>query len=203
MTLPQNHEVPLNQPLNAHKLVFVRLLHLPDQVKKVVFLLQARTPHQYQLQRRLSQEIKNLYPTDLDTAVATTSAVSHIFLSQVAAFIPNIRRRMPRLGGPGPLGMRAEHWFDFGDQAGDADLFTEVVAHIACAAVPACSSTIPPLWTGYASRHAHWSSSCAPRGVFPSTSSPQSGHDSQKRDQLQHVLDPCSMKLVAQMAPTR
>ena len=136
VTLPQNHEVPLNQPLNANKLVFVRLLHLPDQVKKGRVFAAGTNAPPVPVTDEIVQEIKNLYPTDPDPAVATTSAVSHIFLSQVAAFIPITRRHMPRLGGPGSLGMRAEHWYDFGDQAGDADLFTEVVAHIACAAVP-------------------------------------------------------------------
>ena len=37
---------------------------------------------------------------------------------------------------PGPLGMRAEHWYDFGEQAGDSNLFVQVVAHIAAAAGP-------------------------------------------------------------------
>ena len=45
-------------------------------------------------------------------------------------------RRMPRLSEPGPLGMRAEHWYDFGEQAGDSNLFVQIVAHIAAAAVP-------------------------------------------------------------------
>ena len=45
-------------------------------------------------------------------------------------------RKMPRLSEPGPLGMRAEHWYDFGSWAGNSDLFVQVVAHIAAAAVP-------------------------------------------------------------------
>ena len=43
---------------------------------------------------------------------------------------------MPRLSETGPLGMRAEHWYDFGSLAGNSDLFVQVVAHIAAAAVP-------------------------------------------------------------------
>ena len=43
---------------------------------------------------------------------------------------------MPRLSEPGPLGMRAEHWYDFGALTGDSNLFVQVVAHIAAAAVP-------------------------------------------------------------------
>ena len=43
---------------------------------------------------------------------------------------------MPRLSEPGPLGMRAEHWYDFRSLTGNSDLFVQVVAHIAAAAVP-------------------------------------------------------------------
>ena len=42
---------------------------------------------------------------------------------------------MPRLSEPGPLGMRAEHCYDFGALTGDSNLFVQVVAHIAAAAV--------------------------------------------------------------------
>ena len=43
---------------------------------------------------------------------------------------------MPRLSESGPLGIRAEHWYDPGEQVGDSNLFVQVVAHIAAAAVP-------------------------------------------------------------------
>ena len=32
--------------------------------------------------------------------------------------------------------MRAEHWYDFGTQAGDSDLFARIIAHIATATLP-------------------------------------------------------------------
>ena len=32
--------------------------------------------------------------------------------------------------------MRAEHWYDFGSLAGNSDLFVQIIAHIAAAAVP-------------------------------------------------------------------
>ena len=51
-------------------------------------------------------------------------------------FIPITLKRMPRLSEPGPLGMRAEHWYDFGTQAGDSDLFARIIAHIATATIP-------------------------------------------------------------------
>ena len=43
---------------------------------------------------------------------------------------------MPRRSEPGPLGMRAEHGYDFGSLAMNSDLFVQVVAHMAAAAVP-------------------------------------------------------------------
>ena len=55
---------------------------------------------------------------------------------EVAELVLVTLRKMPRLGEPGPLGMRAEHWYDFGSVAGDSNLFVQVVAHIAAAAVP-------------------------------------------------------------------
>ena len=42
---------------------------------------------------------------------------------------------MPRLSEPGPLGMRAEHWYDFGSLAEHSNLVLQVVAHIAAAAI--------------------------------------------------------------------
>ena len=58
-------------------------------------------------------------------------------LSEVCpSMCPTTLRKMPRLNEPGPLGMRAEHWYDFGSLAGNSDLFVQVIAHIAAAAVP-------------------------------------------------------------------
>ena len=51
-------------------------------------------------------------------------------------FIPITLKRMPRLREAGPLGMRAEHWYDFGTQAGDCDLLARIIAHIATATIP-------------------------------------------------------------------
>ena len=82
------------------------------------------------------QEIKSLYPGDPEPPAPVQAPVSGLFLSEVAEHVPTTLRRMPRLSEPGPLGMRAEHWYDFGSLAGDRDLFVQVIAHIAAAAVP-------------------------------------------------------------------
>ena len=52
-------------------------------------------------------------------------------LSEVAEQIPSTLRKMPRLSEPGPLGMRAEHWYDFGSLAGNSNLLVQVIAHTA------------------------------------------------------------------------
>ena len=49
----------------------------------------------------IGQEIKGVYPTDLDPAVAAQTAVSHIFLSRIAELVPITLKRMPRLSEPG------------------------------------------------------------------------------------------------------
>ena len=58
------------------------------------------------------------------------------FTAEVMDFIPITLKRMPRFSEPGPLGTRAEHWYDFGTQAGDSDLFARIIAHIATATIP-------------------------------------------------------------------
>ena len=82
------------------------------------------------------QEIKSLYPTDPEPPAPASASISALFLSEVAEQVPSTLRKMPRLSEPGPLDMRAEHWYDFGSLAGNSDLFVQVVAHIAAAAVP-------------------------------------------------------------------
>ena len=48
--------------------------------------------------------------------------------------------------------MSAEHWYDFGSLAGNSDLFVQVVAHIAAAAVP--NSVLQYLRAGQITPHA-------------------------------------------------
>ena len=78
--------------------------------------------------------MKSLYPADPEPPAPVQAPVSALFLSEVAEHVPTTLRKMPRLSEPGPLGMRAEHWYDFGSLAGNSDLFVQVVAHIAAAA---------------------------------------------------------------------
>ena len=71
---------------------------------------------------QIVQEIKSLYPADPEPPAPTQAFVSGLFLSEVAEHIPITLRKMPRLSEPGPLGMRTEHWYDFGSLAGNSGL---------------------------------------------------------------------------------
>ena len=85
---------------------------------------------------QIVQEIKSLYPADPEPPAPPSAPISALFLSEVSEHVPTTLRKMPRLSEPGPHGMRAEHWYDFGSLAGNSDLFVQVIAHIAAAAVP-------------------------------------------------------------------
>ena len=98
-------------------------------------LAAARNAPPVPVTRDVVQEITSLYPVDPDPALPLTNHISHIFIFQIAELTTLTLKRMPRLSEPGPLGMRAEHWYDFGSQAGDANLFSLVIAHIATATV--------------------------------------------------------------------
>ena len=99
-------------------------------------LAAARNAPPVPVTEQIVQEIKSLYPADPEPPAPVEAPVSALFLSEVAEHVRITLRRMPRLSEPGQLGMRAEHWYDFGSLAGNGDLFVQVIAHIAAAAVP-------------------------------------------------------------------
>ena len=99
-------------------------------------LAAARNAPPVPVTEQIVQEIKSLYPADPEPPAPASAPISALFLSEVAEQVPSTLRKMPRLSEPGPLGMRAEHWYDFGSLAGNSDLFVQVVAHIAAAALP-------------------------------------------------------------------
>ena len=73
-----------------------------------------------------------MYPADPEPAVPIADVtISAVFVSSVAGQIPGTLKRMPRLSEPGPLGMRAEHWYGFSTQIGEMDVFSKVVANLA------------------------------------------------------------------------
>ena len=63
---------------------------------------------------------------DPDPAVPLNNQITHIFVFQIAEFILLTLKRMPLLSEPGPLGMRAEHWYGFGTPARDANMLSVV-----------------------------------------------------------------------------
>ena len=99
-------------------------------------LAAARNAPPVPVTKQIVQEIKSLYPADPEPPVPASAPISALFLSEVAEQVPSTLRKMPRLSDPGPLGMRAEHWYDFGSLAGNSDLFVQVAAHVAAAALP-------------------------------------------------------------------
>ena len=99
-------------------------------------LAAARNAPPVPVTRDIVQEIKSFYPVDPDPAIPLSNQITNTFIFQIAECIPHTLKRMPRLSEAGPLGMRAEHWYDFGTQAGDINMFSLVMAHIATATLP-------------------------------------------------------------------
>ena len=77
-------------------------------------LAAARNAPPVPVTEQIVQEIKSLYPADPEPPAPVSARVSALFLSEVAEHVPTTLRKMPRLSEPGPLGMCAEHWYDFG-----------------------------------------------------------------------------------------
>ena len=80
-------------------------------------LVAARNALPVPVTKQIVQEIKSLYPADPEPLAPASAPISALFLSEVAEHVPTKIRKMPRLSEPGPLGMRAEHWYDFGSLA--------------------------------------------------------------------------------------
>ena len=115
---------------------------------------------------QIVQEIKSLYRPDPEPPAPGQAPVSALFLSEVDEHVPATLRKMPRLSEPGPLGMRAEHWFEFGSLAGNSDSFMQVIAHIAAAAVPNPVLQYLKSWTDHTARQTHRRPQTTPHDVF-------------------------------------
>ena len=76
-----------------------------------------------------SREQKSLHHRPGSCRSCSNTSVESFFLSEVTDLVPTTLRKMPRLSELGPLGMRAAHWYDFGDQAGDSNLLVQAVQH--------------------------------------------------------------------------
>ena len=96
----------------------------------------SQTPPQ-RFTKEILKEIRQMYPSDPDPAMPITGVtISALFQNQIATQVPSTLKRMPRLSEPGPLGMRAEHWFSFSTQVGEMDVFSKVIAQLATGNVP-------------------------------------------------------------------
>ena len=98
----------------------------------------ARTAPPLPVTEQIVQEIKSLYPADPEPPAPVQAPVSALFLSEVAEHVPTTLRKMPRLSEPGPLGMRAEHWYDFGSLA----VKQRLVCASSCTDSSGCSSQL-------------------------------------------------------------
>ena len=98
--------------------------------------LQPGTHRQSQSQSRLFKRSRVSTRQTHNLLLLPRHLCPNLFLSEVAEPIPSTLRKMPQLSEPRPLGMRAEHGYDFGAPAGNSYLFVQVVAHIAAASVP-------------------------------------------------------------------
>ena len=75
--------------------------------------------------------------------------------------------------------MRGEHWYDFGTQAGDANMFSLVMAHIATATIP--DAVLQYLRAGQVTPLAKptGGTQTTQNDVVPSSTGAQSGYSSQ------------------------
>ena len=125
---------------------FAKLLHQHVLVKKDEPWQLPVTDHQSRSQSRLFKR-SSLFPTDPEP--------QGLFLSEVAEHIPNTLRKMPRLSEPRPLGMRAEHWYDFGSLAGEQRLVCASSRTHGSSRNSSLSSTISQGWTDHTTRQNH------------------------------------------------
>ena len=105
-------------------------------------LAAARNALSVPVTEQIVQEIKSLYPADPEPPAPALAPISALFLSEVAERVPTTLRKMPRLSEPRPLGMRAEHWYDFGSLAGNSDLFVQVIAQLQLQFPAQCYNTL-------------------------------------------------------------
>ena len=148
------------------------------------------THHQSQSQSTSSKRSKISTQQTQNLQLPRRPLVSDLFLPDVAELIPTTLRKMPRLSESGPLGMRAEHWYDFGSLAGDSDLFVQVeLRHIATASVPQSVSTVSQGPTAHATRQTHGRAQTTSHDVLSPQTRSQISRWLPRRNQLPDVRD--------------
>ena len=135
-TFPPPPKHVRGQRLNKRKLEFAKLLRLPGRARK------AERWQQHAMRRQYLSPGRSFRKSRASTQLILTQR-SHLLLE---SHTYSQRRSWNSSRSPsnechvlvnrGPLGMRAEHWYDFGTQAGGSDLFARIIAHIATATIP-------------------------------------------------------------------
>ena len=127
-------ESPPTQLPSTDNLVSARLPHLPDKVNAAGPWAQPETLRQSQSSRlrKNSSACTPLIRTllSLPRRLFRTSSCPRLLSSSQPLSNHATAQRT------GTLGMRAERWHDFGEQAGDSNLFVQVVVHVVAPAVP-------------------------------------------------------------------
>ena len=76
---------------------------------------------------------------------------------------------------PDPLGMRAEHWYDFGEQVETATSLYKLFPRCNCCS-PAPRFAVPQIWRSHTSRQPHRRPQITPHDVFSPQAGPQVSH---------------------------
>ena len=152
---------------------------------------------------QIVQEIKCLYLAAPGPPAPPQAFVSGPFISEVAGHTPTTLRKMPRLSEPGPLGMRAEYWYDYGSLAGNSNFFCASCCTHSRSSRSPLSAAIPQIWSSHAARQTHWWTQATPHDVLPPQAGSQVSHAGPRKNQLPNVRDPYSMVLEDQMEGTR
>ena len=141
----------------------------------------ARNAPPVQVTDQIVQEIKSLYPIDPRTSQLLRRPSCQAYSCQKwPSSSPTTLRKMPRLSEPGPLGMRAEHWYDFGALAGRQQPVCASSCTHCSSRCPALSSAVPQIWSGDTPRQTHRGTSTTPHDVLPPQTCSQVSHGSQE-----------------------
>ena len=143
------------QPRSRSSHIYAKSLHQRVLVNKDEPWQLPEMHHQFQSQNRLFKRSRaSVWRTQNHQLLCKPQCQPYSDLKWVSLSLPHSERCHDSVN-PGPLGMRAEHWNDFGSLAGDSDLFVQVIAHIAAAAIPNSVLKIPKSWTDHTACQTH------------------------------------------------
>ena len=120
--------------------------------------------------RQVVPEIKSLNPTDPGPCRSCAYTCVEFFLSGVADFVPaTLGKDAPDSANLAHSACELNTGYDFGQQAGDSNLFVQVVVHVS----PFCT-TVPQIWSCHAARQT------TPHDVLPPQAGSQVSHGGQE-----------------------